>query len=75
MIGLLLFALSLIGFLLCTKKRTKLGFSITLLSLISFFFINLGIMSIILYSILFIILVEISVVCYLAYLFRNEKER
>lgn len=75
MIGLLLFALSLSGFLLCTKNRTQIGFPITLLCFILFYCVDLGITSLIVYAMLYIFLVDMALICYLGFLCRDDKRK
>lgn len=75
MIGLLLAVFTMLGFALCIKKRTQLGFSITLLCLILFYAVDLEITSLITYAILYIFIVDMNLICYLAYMCKNEKER
>jgi hypothetical protein len=73
MIGILLAVFTLIGFWLCTINRTQLGFSITLLCLILFYVVDLKITSLIVYAILYVFIVDMNLICYLAYLCRNVK--
>jgi len=75
MIGLLLAVFTMLGFVLCIKKRTQLGFSMTLLCLILFYVVDLEITSLITYAILYIFIVDMNLICYLAYMCKNEKER
>ena len=75
MIGLGLFLLSLIGFLLCTINRTQIGFPITLLCLVLFYYIELGITSLIMYALLYVFLVDMALICYLGYLCRDVKRK
>jgi len=75
MIGLLLAIFTMLGFVLCIKKRTQLGFSMTLLCLILFYVVDLEITSLITYAILYIFIVDMNLICYLAYMCKNEKER
>lgn len=75
MIGLLLAVLTMLGFVLCIKKRTQLGFSITLLCLILFYAVDLEITSLITYAILYIFIVDMNLICYLAYMCRDVERK